>query len=89
MNDRLLHRREVERLTGLSRASIYRLEGDGRFPRAVRVAYKGVRWRESDITTWSDPRLTLHLDQFSGRRSFPMSLLHSPGLFAVEALRRA
>ena len=29
---------------------------DGRFPRAVWVAYKGVRWKESDITVWIETR---------------------------------
>ena len=59
MNDRLHHRREVERLTRLSRASIYRLMGDGRFPRAVMVTAHGVEWKESDITTWIETRPTV------------------------------
>ena len=42
MNDRLLRRREVEELTGLSRASIYRLMRRGRFPRPVRVSATAV-----------------------------------------------
>ena len=56
MSDRLLHRREVEKLTGLSRASIYRLMSEGEFPRPVRVSAKAVRWKESDITTWIQSR---------------------------------
>ena len=50
MNDRLLRRREVEELTGLSRASIYRLMRSGRFPLPVRVSATAVRWKASDIT---------------------------------------
>ena len=56
MNDRLLRRREVEELTGLSRASIYRLKRDGRFPAPVRVSDTAVRWKASDITIWIQSR---------------------------------
>ena len=33
MEERLLRRREVEKITGMSRSSIYRLMPDGEFPR--------------------------------------------------------
>ena len=56
MSDRLLRRQEVEELTGLSRASIYRWMGSGEFPRSVRVGSKAVRWKESDITAWIQSR---------------------------------
>ena len=36
MHDRLLRRREVEKITGMSRSSIYRLMQDGDFPRPVK-----------------------------------------------------
>ena len=50
MHDRLLRRREVEEITGLSRSSIYRLMADGEFPRPVKVGSAAVRWRASDTT---------------------------------------
>ena len=56
VNDRLLRRREVEELTGLSRASIYRLMRSGRFPLPVRVSATAVRWKASDITVWIQSR---------------------------------
>ena len=56
MNDRLLRRREVERITGMSRASIYRLMRSGGFPRPVKVSETAVRWRESDIMAWIESR---------------------------------
>ena len=56
MKDRLLRRREVEELTGLSRASIYRLMRDGRFPLPVKVSATAVRWKASDITVWIQSR---------------------------------
>ena len=56
MHDRLLRRRQVEEITGLSRSSIYRLMQDGEFPRPVKVGPAAVRWRASDITTWLESR---------------------------------
>ena len=56
MHDRLLRRREVERITSMSRSSIYRLMRDGEFPRPVRVGPAAVRWKESDITRWLESR---------------------------------
>ena len=58
MQDRLLRRREVEELVGLSRASIYRLMRSGEFPRPVKVSSTAVRWRESEIHAWIQSRPT-------------------------------
>ena len=56
MNERLLRRQEVEELTGLSRASIYRLMRSGGFPLPVRVSAAAVRWKASDIAVWIQSR---------------------------------
>ncbi len=56
MHDRLLRRREVERITGMSRSSIYRLMQQGDFPRPVKVSSTAVRWKESDIAAWIESR---------------------------------
>ena len=50
--NRLLHRREVEARTGLSRTSIYRQMEAERFPRPVKVGPKAVRWNEREIEAW-------------------------------------
>ena len=52
MHDRLLRRREVEKITGIGRSSIYRLMKKGKFPRGVRIGSKVVRWRLSEIMAW-------------------------------------
>lgn len=52
MLDRLLRRREVEEITGLSRSAIYRKISEGTFPRPVKIGSTAVRWRESDIEAW-------------------------------------
>lgn len=56
MQDRLLRRREVERITGMSRSSIYRLMQEAEFPRPVRIGPAAVRWKASDITAWIESR---------------------------------
>ena len=56
MNNRLLRRRDVERITSISRASIYRLMRDGRFPEPLKVGPRAVRWRESEINSWLEGR---------------------------------
>ena len=52
MQDKLLHRRDVETRTGLARTSIYRLMREGNFPEPVKVGPKAVRWPESEIEAW-------------------------------------
>ena len=56
MDDKLLRRREVERITGVGRSSIYRLMQSGGFPRPVKVGPAAVRWKESDIIAWVESR---------------------------------
>ena len=53
MQLRIVRRPEVERLTGLSRASLYRLINEGEFPAPVKLT-KGnaVGWRERDLREW-------------------------------------
>lgn len=50
--DRIMRIREVERRTGLSRATIYRRIADKSFPEQVPLGGTSVGWRESDITRW-------------------------------------
>ncbi|MGC2458727.1 MAG: AlpA family transcriptional regulator [Gallionellaceae bacterium] len=50
--DFLLRRKEVEKLSGMSRASLYRLIKAGKFPRPVSIGTGSVRWRQSDVIAW-------------------------------------
>ena len=50
--DRRIRRSEVEQLTGLSTASIYRKMRDGSFPRPLKVGVRAVRWSLSEIQAW-------------------------------------
>ena len=48
-DDRLLHRAEVEELTGLSRSAIYRLMRSHQFPTPIKIGLRAVRWPQSEI----------------------------------------
>jgi len=49
---RILRLPEVLRITGLSRASIYRLVQAGSFPRSVKLTARTIGWYSTDIETW-------------------------------------
>ena len=50
--DYLISRKTVEKLSGLSRATIYRLIKSGKFPRPLSIGTGAVRWRQSDVIAW-------------------------------------
>ena len=60
MPNSLLRRDAVEKLTGLSRSSIYRLMRQGLFPEPLAVGPRAVRWPETEILAWlaARPRAT-------------------------------
>lgn len=51
---RLIKRKAVEDLTGLSCSEIYRRIAAGRFPAQVRLGPKSVAWVESEILAWCE-----------------------------------
>jgi len=57
----LLPRREVERLTGYARSSLYSMIERGLFPRPVRIAAGdgpgSVRWVQSEVEAWIQARI--------------------------------
>ena len=54
---RILRRPEVEKIVGLSRASIYRLMDKDAFPRPVSLGgLRAVGWRSEDIENWIESR---------------------------------
>lgn len=48
----ILRMREVTRVTGLSKASIYRMVNAGTFPGSVPLGIKAVGWLRSDVEGW-------------------------------------
>ena len=56
---KFIRRKEVERLTGLSRSSIYAMVANGSFPRQVKISLRAVAWREADIFEWMNNKSDL------------------------------
>jgi prophage regulatory protein len=54
--DTMLQRPEVERLTGLSRSSIYALMSRNEFPRPHRLSARAVAWKTSLLEEWLHTR---------------------------------
>ena len=52
MDTRILRRPEVERITSLSKASIYRAMAAGSFPRPLKIGVRSVGWPEEEIRAW-------------------------------------
>ncbi|EOA9034941.1 AlpA family transcriptional regulator [Vibrio coralliilyticus] len=59
MTNRLIRVKEVQHLTGLSRASIYNFMDGGNFPQSIPLGSRSVAWRESDINDWILSKITL------------------------------
>ena len=49
---RIIRREEVTRLTGIARATLYKLISEGKFPAPLRLGVRSVGWRLSDIDAW-------------------------------------
>lgn len=52
MTERLISANKVTELTSLHRTTIYRMERDGLFPRAINVSTCRKAYRESDVQAW-------------------------------------
>lgn len=53
----LLRRKEVEKLTALSRSRIYDLMRNGKFPKPVQLGAMSVAWLETEIHEWIADRI--------------------------------
>ncbi|WGW02327.1 helix-turn-helix transcriptional regulator [Tropicibacter oceani] len=49
---RILRRREVEAVTGLSRSTIYAKVADGSFPKPLKLGKRAVGWSEVSLQEW-------------------------------------
>jgi len=54
--DRIIRTTEVQKMTGLSRTSIWREERKGEFPSRVSLSAGSVGWRLSEIEAWIQSR---------------------------------
>jgi prophage regulatory protein len=53
---RILRRSDVEAITGLSRATLYRRLAAGTFPKQFALGGSAVGWLEAEVTTWIEER---------------------------------
>jgi len=44
----------VLQMTSLSRATIYRLIADGKFPKQIKLSTRACAWVEKDVKNWID-----------------------------------
>ena len=50
--DHFLREPEVQRITGLSRTTRWRLQRDGKFPHRRQISTNAVGWLASEINAW-------------------------------------
>jgi|UniRef100_A0A7C3SI69 prophage regulatory protein len=55
-NDRILRKRTVLALTGISNSTLWRLERQGKFPARRRISPRLVGWLQSDVLNWLNSR---------------------------------
>ena len=57
MNTRILRLKEVQRMTGLSRSTIYAEMAKGNFPKQIQLTgARSVGWYESAVAQWIESR---------------------------------
>ena len=55
--ERIMRAKEVVKMTGLSRTTIWRMEKSGQFPSRVSLGVGSVGWRESEVVDWLSTRI--------------------------------
>lgn len=59
LNERIVRAKEVIKITGLSRTTIWRMEKVGTFPARVSLGGNSVGWKHSEVQQWLNSRETL------------------------------
>ena len=54
--EKLIKLADLCKLLDMARSTIYKLKMEGRFPEPIKVGYRAVRWRLSDIRAWQNTR---------------------------------
>lgn len=57
MSPSLIRLSEVQRRTGYSKAWIYRLMGQGKFPSSVKIGSRSIAFVESEVDDWINQRI--------------------------------
>lgn len=56
--DHILRLPDVQRVTGLSRSSIYAMQASKQFPHSIQLSPRAVGWLESEIVAWLSLRIS-------------------------------
>ena len=56
MQAKVLRRKDVEAMVGLSRSTIYHLISQGLFPAPIKLGKRAVGWKVSDLEIWLNNR---------------------------------
>jgi len=57
LSSTLIRLPEVQRRTGYSKAWIYRLLKEGRFPKSVKIGSRAIAFVESEVDQWIEQRI--------------------------------
>ncbi len=49
---KFIRRNQVQKITVLSRSSIYAMVADGTFPKQIKIGRRAVAWLETEIDVW-------------------------------------
>lgn len=66
-NDKLIRRKQMLALIGLSRTTQWRLEKAGRFPTRVRIGAGSVGWHLAEVEEWVRGRERVQLGTLQGK----------------------
>jgi prophage regulatory protein len=55
--DRFMRRPEVQRISGLSRSSLYRATARKEFPESIQISTNAVAWVASEVDAWVAARI--------------------------------
>ena len=56
-NTRILKWKDLAPIVGLCRATLWRMEKDGDFPKRIRISERCVGWLEHEVEAWLDERM--------------------------------
>lgn len=52
-----LRRKDVERVTGFTVSTLYRLAQKGKFPKQVKIGKRASAWLADEVQAWADARV--------------------------------
>jgi len=74
MHDEILRFKEVRKVTGLSRTTIWRKERDGTFPSRRRISSNCVGWLRSSVENWVRDSVPVITSRVEASRKTPQEI---------------